>query len=337
MGDVLTRLVGIQAQDWEGAKWSIGIRSPEAKEQSLEQALAGSRIVRTWGFRGTLHLLDADDVCWMLKLLAPVVIAANRRRYRQLELEEATFSKSNRLLGKILEQERSPATRSEICRVLAKEGVSPEGQRAHYLLQRAALEGILCLGPARGRESTYQALPANEGSRGLMERADAEVALVERYFAGHGPAGIGDFCWWSGLPAAAARNAVARAASLQPVISGGEQLWAASDESPVGYPDPADTVLLLPPFDEYLLGYRNREAVLDPVFVKRVNAGGGMTKPTIVIGGRVTGVWKRVRRNGSITIAVEPFRTLSQDERRNIEGAAERYGIFCSRKAEILR
>jgi len=81
-------LGAMQAQDYFGALWAIGLRLPNAAEADVEQAIANRTIVRTWPLRGTLHFVAAVDIRWMLELLAPRVIASGRRRQQQLELDD---------------------------------------------------------------------------------------------------------------------------------------------------------------------------------------------------------------------------------------------------------
>ncbi|MBN2552087.1 MAG: AlkZ family DNA glycosylase [Spirochaetales bacterium] len=328
---VVAWLGGIQAQDYSGAKWSIGIRLPRIVEREVERAIADRRILRTWAYRGTLHFLAAADAAWILALLAPTVIAANRRRYGQLQLDETTFSRSNRLIRSALEKSGHPLARSEICELLEDGGVSAQGQRAPYLLQRAALEGLICLGPKRGRESTYESAE-NLTNAGSSPRPDeAAAALAERYFSSHGPATIQDFCWWSGLPAATAREALRNASSLQPIAVEDRELWAGSDPPP-GVQESAH---LLPPFDDYLLGYRDRSLALDPAYSKRVNAGGGMMKPVFLVNGRAVGTWTQRNKPNGQMIWIQPFHDLSDRDYPAVTLATQAYAHFLETTVEL--
>ena len=119
----------MQAQDYNWAKWSIGLRARDAKEPDVQRAIAERRVVRTWAYRGTLHFVAASDVSWLIPLLAPTIIARNARRYGQLELDEATFAQSNGVIRRALEREGS-LVRAEIARALERAGISAKGQRA---------------------------------------------------------------------------------------------------------------------------------------------------------------------------------------------------------------
>ncbi|HEX6766304.1 MAG TPA: crosslink repair DNA glycosylase YcaQ family protein, partial [Polyangiaceae bacterium] len=88
------------------------------------------------------------------------------------------------------------------------------------------------------------------------------------------------------------------------------------------------TAYLLPAFDECLVGYQDRSAFVDRAHVKKVNAGGGMLRPALVIEGRVLGTWQRRLEKRAVSIAVRPFRKLVASEEKSVAAAAERYAAF---------
>ena len=124
--------------------------------------------------------------------------------------------------------------------------------------------------------------------------------------------------------ASQAREAIRSASSLLPATMGGRQMWAGR-ETPSHAPSPAH---LLPPFDQYLLGYRDRSGALDPSFAQRVNAGGGMPRASLIVKGKVAGVWKQTRGKDRMTITLEPFRVLPEEERLAVKAAVERCGRY---------
>lgn len=331
-GEVVARLGGVQAQDARWAHWSIGLRTSGGRAQDVERAIEERRIVRTWAFRGTLHYVAAPDVLWLLPILAPTIVARNARRYAQLGLDEPTMTQSSELIGRTLERE-GPLVRSEIARVLEREGISAQGQRAPYLLQRAALDGVICHGPPRGSEPTYVHLPEWLGIRAVPDDDREAAALAARYMASHGPATVHDFAWWSGLRITEARTAVDAVPSTVRAGSESQGLWAAKDTGP---PEPARGIAhLLPPFDDYLLGYRDRSAMLRADYTKLVNRGGGMLKPTVIVDGTVVGIWGREARSDKMIVTLELFLELDQEESRAVEDAARRYGAFMAMPVDV--
>jgi hypothetical protein len=316
-------LVGVQGQDAAWGRWSIGLRVRGSTDAKVAVAIASGTIVRTWAFRGTLHYLAADDAAWIVSLLAPRIIAGNRRRYAQLGLDDATLESSSRQIRRSI-QEEGPLTRGELGARLERAGIPAGGQRLPYMLQRAALDGLIRHGAGPDRDPTFTAAPLGGAPARRADRAQAAAtpgslaALAARYVAGHGPATAADFAWWSGLPAAGAREAFD------------------DPGAPVPPPEPADPrVHLLPPFDDYLLGYKDRTAVLNPLFARDVNAGGGVPRPTVLVDGAVAGTWSRVERHGRIVVTPRMFRRLAGGEPEALQAAVERYGAFVGMPAGL--
>ena len=144
----------IQAQDYAGAKWSIGLRIPGITDKNVEKALKDKSIVRTWTLRGTLHFVSSSDLHWILEILSPHIISRNNRRYKQLNLDDETLSKSNAILSNSL-MDGNQLTRTELLDIIEQEGISTDGQRAAYMLQRASLDGLICQSIMKRNNPTY--------------------------------------------------------------------------------------------------------------------------------------------------------------------------------------
>jgi len=333
-GDVVKRLGAIQAQDYLGVLWAIGLRTKAATEQTVEQAISDGKIIRTWPMRGTLHFVAPEDVRWMLALLTPRIITNAARRHRQLELDTAIFTRSETLFAKALQGDRQ-LTRPEMMNVLEQDGISTDGQRGYHILWWAAQSGLICFGPRQGKQDTFVWLEDWLPEEKTLSRDEALAELSTRYFTGHGPATIQDFRWWSGLAAADARTGLEMVeAQLAREEFEDQTYWFSPSLSNPKSDSP--TVYLLPPFDEYLLGYRDRGAVLDPAHAGKIVPGGnGMFKPIIVIDGRVVGTWKRTLRKTKVLVSFDPFEPLNPTQMEAVAGAAESYGRFLGLPVEI--
>ena len=277
--------------------------------------------------RGTLHFVAAEDVRWMLTLLTPRILARAARRHQQLELDEATFARSETLFTNALQNGRS-LTRNQMMDVLEEAGISTKGQRGYHILGWAAQNGLICFGPRQGKQHTFVLLDEWLPSGKSLSREEALAELAHRYFTGHGPATIKDFIWWSGLPAADARASLEMVKPQLAHEQLDEKLYWFSPSPPT--PKTATpTACLLPGFDEYLLGYKDRSAVLDPAHAAKVVPGGnGMFKPLIVIDGRVVGTWQRTLKKETATISLNPFNTLNTVETQAVAAAAQNYGTY---------
>lgn len=91
--DVVGWLGAVQAQDFAGAKWSVGLRLPGSTDEDIEQAITTGKIIRTWTQRGTLHFMAAKDIRWMLDLTGPRVHRSLNTQLKRTELNATTLKK----------------------------------------------------------------------------------------------------------------------------------------------------------------------------------------------------------------------------------------------------
>lgn len=316
----------VQSQDYAGGLWGLGLRLPGTTLGDIEKALSDRKIIRTWPMRGTLHFVPARDARWMLELLTPRVISRFARRYKELGLTEETFKQSKKLFTKALKGGRH-LTRDEMYAALAKGGVLPDGQRGYHILAHLAQKGVICFGARQGKQQTFVLFDEWVAAGNKRERDEALAELAGRYFTSHGPATLQDFMWWSGLPAADVR--VGMELIKREMISEdvrGQTYWMSPDTISGRS---ARDARLLPPYDEYLIAYKDRNAAIDPAYVKQIipERNPAFSSP-FIIGGRVEGTWKRVMKKDGIVITVQPFRKLSPADHRALSIAADRYGTF---------
>lgn len=321
--EVVAWLGAVQAQDYLGSLWALGLRMKTATESAVEKAIADRTIIRTWPMRSTLHFVAPADIRWMLALLASRVIAGSRSRYRQLELDEAVFDRSRDPVTRALEGGRQ-LTRDALYEVLEAAGVATTGQRGIHILQRLALDGLLCFAARQGKQPTMALLEEWVPPARMLEREEALAELAGRYFKSHGPATLQDFTWWSGLTVADAKKGIELAGVEQETVDG-QAYWLGAG-SP-GARSASPRALLLPPYDEYTVAYKDRSAVLDPAHGSLVS-GNGIFYPVIVLDGQVVGTWKRAFKKGSVVITLSPFAPLKTKERQAVAEEAERYGAF---------
>lgn len=323
-GEVVAWFGAVQAQDYPGSLWAVGQRMRSATAAAVEQAIAAGSIVRTHPMRGTWHYVAAADVRWLLALIKPRNLAGNAFRYRQLELDSATLAKSTDLLAQAL-QGGKQLTRHELAAVLTQHGIAPAGQRLVYLLMHAELEAVICNGARRGKQFTYVLLDERVPASRSLTREEAVAELVRRYFTSHGPATVQDFVWWSSLTTADARAGLAAVKDhlIHEVIDG--QTYWRSPATPAA-PAEAPTALLLPPYDEYIVAYRDRSAVLDPAHAQVTR--NGIFDPILVVDGLVAGTWKRTFKKNTVEVVTRPFVALSRDQERALAAAVQRYQQF---------
>jgi hypothetical protein len=312
------RVFAVQAQDAVAADLGIRVRGQNLSAEAIRAAYEDERsIVRGWFMRGTLHTIPSEDARWVLRLLAPRILAATSRRYRQLGLDDDLRERTDRLLRRALAT-HGPLTRLQLTEHLTAAGVQPDGQAPFHLIRHAALTGVLGHGPRRGDEATYVLLddwlsPDPADRRQSPRDEDAAAAeLARRYVHAHAPVELDDFAAWSGLPVTLARRAW--------------KTLAQADSIPEPQPDPEPQserpdVRLLPAYDNYLVGYRTRELSVPAAYQNRVWPGGGVIRPTAIADGLAIGTW--TRRDAGRLVQVDAFEPLSPPVQALVDAEAE--------------
>ena len=322
--DAVRHMAAMQAQDYHAALWAVGLRTQDATLAQVEDAIACGAIVRTWPMRGTLHLLARDDVRWMVALLAPRVQAANAGRIaRELGLDATTLARGQRVMERTLSA-GTPVARADLYACMDAAGIASSNQRGLHLLNWLAHESVICHGPRHGKQPTFVLMDAWVPPSAALDRDEALQRLALRYLQGHGPATAADLAWWSGLTQKDARHALALASSgLEQETHEGITWWWRSD-APA--PSRSRAVHLLPAFDEYLIGYRDRTPVLDAAQTRRVFSVNGLVAATAIVDGRVAATWKRAAADGDVVF--DPLRPLADAEHAALLRAAQRWRRF---------
>jgi hypothetical protein len=314
-------LGALQAQDYLGALWAVGLRTPKATEAEVENAISKRKIIRTWPMRGTLHFVSPADVRWMLKLLTPRVIQRSAGRYRQLELDKETFARSRKVFVRALRNGKS-LTRTAMYQALEAARISTHDQRGIHILFHLAQEGLICFGAREGKQQTFALLDEWVPPAKDLDHNAALAELASRYFTSHGPATLQDFSWWAGLKTSDARAGLENAKPhlVQETIDG-QTYWLPSSSESRKTP-----ALLLPLYDEYTVAYKDRSAVLHQSMAGW--SGNGIFRAPIVMDGRIAGTWNRELRKDTVVIEFRPFMKLKRAQARALESAAKRYGEF---------
>jgi hypothetical protein len=255
--------------------------------------------------RGTLHMLAAEDVGWIVGLLGPYFAKRLAGRRRQLGLDDETTGHAVEKLHAILTNE-TPLTRAEVVARLADHGLAldPRSQAPAHLMAYAAMTGLVRRGPDAAKdEPTYELAPKAQ----RLPSEDALARLATRYLAGYGPATEADFAAWSGLPLGQAHTGFE---AIRPVRVTVDDRPAYVLDVVNLSPDTPAGVRLLGHFDTYLLGYRSRELAVPPEHGRRIQAGGGFINPAVLVDGQAVGTWRQANKKGRIAITVEPFTAI---------------------------
>ncbi len=300
--EAAAHLLAVQAQEFWGGRWALAVRSrthgatPTLSE--IDAAFDAGELVRSWTMRGTIHIVRAGDLGWVLQVTGDRQRRQAASRQRQLEIDAGTLERAQQAIARAL-RGGGRLTRAEAFALLEGAGVGTAGQRGYHILYALSVNGLLCQGPIVAREGAptrgqYFVL-ADEWITPSSGPADPLAELFLRYIDGHGPAGAADFAWWSGLPITTARRAAA--ASAQRLVEIDDGVFVARRLPPA---DPAaPRVIALPSFDEYYISYADRSAVATAESAALIGPGkNGMVRPILLADGRVAGAWAHSKAIG---------------------------------------
>lgn len=329
-------LGAMQAQDYPLATWSVGLRTTDPSEARLHQALADGTILRTHLLRPTWHFVLPADLRWLMTLTGPRVQVQNAGHYRQLELDDRLFARTNAILASKL-SDRARLTRRDLGTALERHGIAASGVRLAYIMMRAELDLVITSGGLKGKQQTYALVDEVVPESAPFDRGEALAQLARRYLTGRGPATIKDLAWWSGLTVADATRGVELAKDeLESMTGGGRTYWV-STRTPPQPRATTRTVHLLQGFDEYIIAYSESRDVVDVAGL--AGAGRDQRPPflhAVVADGQMVGRWRRLVRPRAMTIEVQLLTALSDAQRAALTEAVDRYGRFVGLPTNIL-
>ena len=334
--DVVRFLGAVQAQDFPAARWAVTQRTARLTSADFDRAFGKGDILRTHVLRPTWHFVTPADIRWMLRLTANRITRLTRYYHRTLELDDALLTRTSRILARAL-RGGTQLTRAEIVSTLKKAGVNVGSPvRLGHILLRAELDGVMCSGAPRGAQQTYALLDDRAPPAAITRREEARAELARRYFAGHGPATLKDFTWWSGLSAVDATAGLEDAKSYLVSDAVDDQVFwfTATAGAPGGK---RHSVHVLPNYDEYIVAYADRSAVIDASIVRKVDERNNILfNHAIVVNGVIRGVWKRIMKGRAATLEVRLFVPLSAAEEKTLQKEARRYADHLGLPVEVV-
>ncbi len=324
-------MTAIQAQDLPSALWAVGVRVPSAGISDVLAALDAGTVVRSWPMRGTLHLVAPEDLRWILALTSARTVSGAAARHRQLRITERDVAVCRELaLGLVVER---GATRAELFAAFEAAGQPTAAQRGIHLLWMLCQSATLVLGPLAGTQQRFVAFDEWIGTSRDIGGDEAVAELLLRYLRSHGPATIRDFAWWSGIPLTQARAALALVGpQVEELVFEGTSFWLSPETASLldsARAPGGRSVLALPGFDEFLLGYADRSLVLPPVHAEKIVPGGnGVFKKTVVVGGEVVGTWTASKHQAPSPVVFDDAIPLRPTALSGFGRAVERYSRF---------
>lgn len=326
--ELVSWMGAMQAQNYSMVKWAVGMRLKSATIQAVEKALHEGEILRTHVMRPTWHLVAAEDIRWMLKLSAQRIISANDSFAKgyDLDIPNELYTKAHDLLEKILCGKKS-LTKQEIAEHFNRSGIVADNHRMTRFMARAEQEGIICSGENRGSKCTYALLEERVPPMPELTKDESLARLARSYFRSHSPAVLQDFIWWSGLPVSDAKQAVYLIASELTTEQWKEQTWYIHDTCRTRGKQ-SGHIHLLPSYDEYLLGYKDRTDVLPLEHYSKAFTNNGLFFPIVLHNGQVIGNWDKSVKKKSVDLKYSWFRQVADMDEETLERERQKFARF---------
>ena len=325
--ELVAHMGAVQGQDLEMCKWAVGIRLKQPSLAHVREALDSGRIVRTHILRPTWHLVSADDIRWMLDTCGKRLRSAYMTSWgKHWDVDEEKYAQFRNAAGNLLTG-TDGLTMQELTAALNEAGHAWNQDQVKTMLSIGEVEGLVCNGREKNRKHTYALLEERVPAAAGISKEEALSRLASRYFRSHSPASLEDFMWWSGLSGPEARAAVAPIAH-ELIADRYEDRKLYVHEAGIRENVPDEEAHLLPPYDEYLISYRDRTHVLDPKHSAKAHNNYGIFHPVILYKGRIAGNWKKVSKKGGIEIETTFFQKAGAPGKRKIQAAIDRYIDF---------
>lgn len=332
--EIINWMAAMQAQDFDMAKWALGVRMKDPAKNIIESAIDSGEVLRIHVLRPTWHLVSADDIYWILRLNSNKIKSSLKSRHKELELTEKIIGITSGILEKSLSGGLN-LTRNEIASAFHKAGIRTDQNRLSHIMFRAEMDELVCSGPSRENKSTYALLYERVPEKKEMPRDESLAELARRYFTSRCPATLEDFVWWSNLSVSDALKATdyLKPGFITETIDS-KKYWI-----PYSYKSrniEMYSVHILPAYDEFLISYRDRSSSLAHLHNKKIVSINGIFYPHIVVNGQVEGLWKRFLSRDKVIIEMKFFMQAPPTVKHLLNTKANLFGRFLNKTPEIL-
>ena len=288
---VVSHMGAIQAQEYRMMRWAVAMRTRKPSARAFKAAFDDGRIIRLHLMRGTWQLVSADDYWWMLDLCAPKAIAVTRgwMSSNRISIPEKEQMDIRDILAQTA-ADKGSVTKEDFVQALDEREIRMDAHRLSYHIRMAELTGTLCSGDLLPMKATYALTVDKVGPRNAIDRDEAQMRFARNYFRSRQPATLEDFVWWSGLNIGDCRRGIALLGNtIHAVKWKGREFYLTDDCRTRGFR--TGKCLLIPPYDEYLIGYKSRDIVLPTEHTHRAHNNSGIFQPIIAHDGIICGNW----------------------------------------------
>ena len=298
--ELVSWMGAMQAQNYSMVKWAVGMRLKSATIQAVEKALREGEILRTHVMRPTWHYIPGKDIKWMTELSTKSMLSkfSFYAKHHGLTKEDCLLYKPQ--IGEILTGQH--LTCQEVLEQLHLKGITLSEPIVKMYLSFGEADGTICSGIEKNGKHTYALTCERIPDAIELSREEALAELTRRYFRSHGPATLEDFVWWSALNIREARSAIASLGQeiITERYNDREMMIHVSSPGLTGEVEVDEKSILqfLPPFDEYLVSYKNRFDCIKESHTQYAYNNFGIFQPVILHQGRITGNWRKASKKG---------------------------------------
>lgn len=343
---------GLHAQLSSTPYLSLWNRIEGFRPGMLNDALYKKRaLVKTWFMRGTLHIIPSRDLPVYHNALRGMWFGKDGKYVR--DVEWLGFERRKRVVHpKILRTlADGPLSRKELgTRVCALLGNSAEAYRQLFsgwggVLKETSYLGLTVHAEPCGKDACFARLDKwvpDIDLRGLDEE-EGRRKLLLRYLRGYSPASIQDFAYWSGLLISEARKTsesiMDRLKEVKIMGSERKLLMLREDFellSKIDLTEKAPT-RLLPRFDSYLVGHKDRGRIIAEEYLKRIYLPNGNMAPSVIVDGCVAGTWDCKKRKNRLKVFVNSFTRFDKVTIAELNEVADELAAFMNiERAEVI-
>ena len=280
-------------------RWAVAIRTRKPAASAFRKAYDSGRIIRLHLLRGTWQLVSGEDYHWMLDLCAPKArrVIEGWMSANSIRIPHEEYTRIRDLLVRCA-ADKGSVTKEDFARALAEQDIRMDDHRLSYHIRMAELSGTLCSGNLHPTKTTYALTDEKVPPASPIEKDEALALLTRKYFQSHSPATLEDYVWWSGMNVGDCRTGIAALGKeLHPVHWKGMDFYLHEEARTRGFR--SGNTILLPSYDEYLIGYKSRGLVLPERHKHRAHNNTGTFFPVVLCDGLVCGSWKPFARQFS--------------------------------------
>lgn len=310
--EVVAWMGAMQAQEYRMMRWAVGMRTKRPSAQSFEKAYNKGQIVRVHLFRTTWQLVAGEDLGWMLELCRDNALRgmAGWMHSNGVEIPPAEQEAIQQIFQDHLSKHRI-AQKAGFSNALKDKGITMDDHRLSYHIRLAEYSGLLCSGDLFPMKHSYALAADKLPQTPRITKEEALAKLTRAYFRSHGPATLEDFVWWSGLNIGDCKKGMdAIKGELVEERWKGLSFFRHQDSRTRGFR--SGIVTLLPPYDEYLIGYKSRHVAVHPNHMHRAHSGNGIFWPVILQNGEAVGNWSTA--GGKLQTELFPTESGINDE-----------------------